>query len=250
MKIRQFIFKLFTIWTRPIFFLFFSFILYWLTLFLFENTSVLLVGFSVLAIALLTIIFSVFYQLVKRNYRNSFLSICTICLFGLLFYYFSIYAFLYFQSSPDKYADKLTIPKNIKIYIPSDTTFSIKDQIQFPDFQLDNSVQPGIYSYKIWTRNIEKGYCYLKAFEVTHNDPLSVDRLKERSKIEIYNPKDSIAMFSMGKTQYNVDRDFTIYEGDWDKPYAARFEVWFVPAKGGQERKLVEKIFKIEGWMR
>ena len=134
--------------------------------------------------------------------------------------------------------------------MPSDTTFSIKEQVQFPDFQLYNSVQPGIYIYTICTKNIEKGYCYLKAFEVTHNDPLSVDRLKERSKIEIHNPTDSIAMFSMGQTQYNVDRDFTIYEGDWDKPYAARFEVWFVPANSGQERKLVEKNFKIEGWMR
>ena len=227
-----------------------SFTFYWLTLFLFENKAVLLIGFSVLGIALLTIIFSIFYQLLKRNYRNSFLSFCTICLFGLLFYYFFIYAFLYFQSAPDKYADKLTIPKNIKINLPSDTTFSIKEQVQFPDFQLYNSVQPGIYIYTIWTKNIEKGYCYLKAFEVTHNDPLSVDRLKERSKIEIHNPTDSIAMFSMGQTQYNVDRDFTIYEGDWDKPYAARFEVWFVPANSGQERKLVEKNFKIEGWMR
>jgi hypothetical protein len=209
---------------------------------------VLIIGFCVFAIALLTIIFSVFYQLAKRNYLNSFLSFCTICLFGLVFYYFSIYAFLYFQSAPDKYADKLTIPNNTKINLPSDTAFLTTDTI--PNFQLYNSVQPGIYTYTIWTKKIDKGYCYLKAFEVTHNDPLSVDRLKERSKIEVYNPTDSIKMFTLGQTQYNVNRDFTIYEGDWDKPYAARFEVWFVPANGGQESKIVEKNFKIEGWMR
>lgn len=149
---------------------------------------------------------------------------------------------------PDGYADKLTIPKNIKIYLPSDTTFSVGDTV--PNFQLYNSFQPGLYSYSLWTKKIDKGYCYLKAFEITENDPLSVDRLKERSKIEVYNPTDSIVMFSMGKTEYNEDRIFTIYEGDWDKPYAARFEVWFVPAKGGQEQKLFEKNFEIEGWMR
>jgi hypothetical protein len=41
-----------------------------------------------------------------------------------------------------------------------------------------------------------------------------------------------------------------IYEGDWGKPYAARFEVWFTPDAGGPERKLAERIFKIEGWQR
>ena len=27
-------------------------------------------------------------------------------------------------------------------------------------------------------------------------------------------------------------------------------EVWFVPDSGGAERKLMEKVFKIEGWQR
>jgi hypothetical protein len=43
---------------------------------------------------------------------------------------------------------------------------------------------------------------------------------------------------------------FTIYEGDWGKPYAARFEVWFEPTENGNERKLFEKNFIIEGWQR
>jgi hypothetical protein len=41
----------------------------------------------------------------------------------------------------------------------------------------------------------------------------------------------------------------TIYEGDWGKPYAARFEVWFKPDNGGNEQKLFQKNYKIEGWM-
>ena len=43
---------------------------------------------------------------------------------------------------------------------------------------------------------------------------------------------------------------FTIYEGDWGKPYAARFEVWFTSESGDSDRKLMEKVFKIEGWQR
>ena len=153
---------------------------------------------------------------------------------------------------PDKYADKLIIPKNIKIYLPSDTSFSAKQLDTTPDFQLYNSFQPGLYSYSIWTKRIDSGYCYLKAYEVTHNDPLSVDRLKERSRIEVFNPSDTLKRFEMNNDNdnYNSKKSFTIYEGDWGKPYAAKFEVWYVPANGGGERKLIEKNFKIEGWMR
>ena len=193
-------------------------------------------------------LFSTFYHLLKGNFLKSFL---TFCILGAGFGIFLIYTVAMFwedQSLPDHYADKLSIPKNIKIYSPSDTSFSHLDAD--PNFQLYNSLQPGIYSYALWMRKIEKGYCYLKAFEITQNDPLSADKLKERSKMIIYNQTDAVKMFRIGKDEYNSDRFFTIYEGDWYKPYAARFEVWFVSENGGQERKLMEKNFKIEGWMR
>jgi hypothetical protein len=50
--------------------------------------------------------------------------------------------------------------------------------------------------------------------------------------------------------RFGAKAGFTIYEGDWGKPYAARFEVWFKPDAGGAERKLAERTFKIEGWQR
>jgi hypothetical protein len=31
---------------------------------------------------------------------------------------------------------------------------------------------------------------------------------------------------------------------------AKRFEIWFTPNAGGPDRKLMEKVFKIEGWQR
>ncbi|WP_348636566.1 hypothetical protein QLS71_015380 [Mariniflexile litorale] len=61
--------------------------------------------------------------------------------------------------------------------------------------------------------------------------------------MKINNTNDTIKKFS-------TKDDFTIYEGDWGKPYGARFEVWFKPDNGGKEVKLLEKNYIIEGWMR
>jgi hypothetical protein len=41
-----------------------------------------------------------------------------------------------------------------------------------------------------------------------------------------------------------------VRDGDWGAYYPGRFELWFVPATGAPEGKLVEDIFKIEGWIR
>ena len=53
-----------------------------------------------------------------------------------------------------------------------------------------------------------------------------------------------------GIERFGAKAGFTIYEGDWGKPYAARFEVWFEPDSGKDQRKLAERVFKIEGWQR
>jgi hypothetical protein len=147
------------------------------------------------------------------------------------------------QDEPDTYADNLKIPTNIQINQPDEQTEP--DKIKKTDFFIYRSFQSGLYTYAVWTRKIEKGKTYLKAFEVTKNDPLSVDKLKERSIIEVNNATDTIVKFVMKN-----EKQFTIYEGDWRKPYAARFELWFKPDNGGKERKLLEKNYKIEGWQR
>jgi len=67
--------------------------------------------------------------------------------------------------------------------------------------------------------------------------------LPKRSSIKVENATNELMTFRR-------DNHFTIYEGDWGRPYAVRFEVWFRPDNNGQERKLIEKIYKIEGWMR
>lgn len=112
-----------------------------------------------------------------------------------------------------------------------------------PSLELRNSFQPGLYDSIVWVNPGEPGMLYLKAFEVTKGTPLSVDRLKEKSNEWPGWSEDPEEVFL-------ANAHFTIYEGDWGKPYAARFEVWFVPDSGAPERLLVERTFRIEGWQR
>jgi hypothetical protein len=110
-------------------------------------------------------------------------------------------------------------------------------------FRLLEGMQPGMYGVAYSFNPGEPGVVYLKAFEVTKGTALSEDRLKAASETRMTWSADSSESFG-GKS------GFTIYEGDWGKPYAARFEVWFKPDSGGPERKMAERVFKIEGWQR
>jgi hypothetical protein len=110
-------------------------------------------------------------------------------------------------------------------------------------FRLLTGIQPGIYGVAYSLNPGEPGSVYLKAFEVTKSTPLSVDRLEGASKTRM-------AWSTEHSERFGAKAGFTIYEGDWGKPYAARFEVWFKPDSGKNERKLAERIFKIEGWQR
>ena len=144
----------------------------------------------------------------------------------------------------DYFADDLEIPTNIKINTPSKMSLN-EEKItnQKIQFDLIDSFQPGLYEYNFTTKNIDSGYVYLKAFEITKNTRLSEEELNNDSKVFVYNNSDSLKTFS-------TKRHFTIYEGDWEKPYAARFELWYKNNKTGKENKILEKNYKIEGWQR
>lgn len=149
---------------------------------------------------------------------------------------------------PDRFADNLVIPDNIEIHSPKDDRFSdgylsannpnLKTP---PNFEIYHTELPGIYKFVFWTEKMEEGTVYLKAYEITGEYSLSAYDLRKNSSINISNVDKEFKKF--GPTS------FIIHEGDWEKFYAARFEVWFAPfdtSKG--ERKLIEKIYKIEGY--
>ena len=106
-----------------------------------------------------------------------------------------------------------------------------------------NGMQPGMYGAKFSRNPGEPGSVYLKAFEVTQGTALSERSVAFASETRILWSKHT-------EERFGAESGFTIYEGDWGKPYAARVEVWFKPDSGVPERKLAERVFKIEGWMR
>ena len=211
----------------------------------FGNFAFFFFGFGILVMLISSI-----YQFVNRKWLTCVLHLA---FFGgtiVAFIFYSIAMFFIDQERPDTFADNLKIPTNISIEIPADLSFDnhrpdsvTNRRVTQTEFQLYNSSQPGLYEYDFWTTKIESGTIYLRAFEITQEYALSTDRLPKSSSIKIRNPIDTIIKFE-------TTSNFTIYEGDWGKPYAARFEVWFKPDNGGTERKLLTKNYKIEGWMR
>ncbi len=110
-------------------------------------------------------------------------------------------------------------------------------------FELHPRYQGGMYQSEIWINPREPGRIYLKAFDTNTNTRLSKISLKEQTNEWVgwsKNPNE----FFYSNTLLTID------EGVNDKYYTARFEIWFIPDSGEKERKLTEKVFKINGWER
>lgn len=244
-------------WKKPIYFWFLTILLLILSNYI-KSSIFQVISLSLFVLGLFVLLISGIYQLSQRKW---FKSLITFGLFGgsifvfvFSFIFYILISFFINEITPDTFAVNLTIPKNIKIDNPINMDFDDNFNSKRPDsitnkiventeFQLYNSFQPGLYEFDFWTGKIESGTIYLKAFEITQNKQLSSKEIIQQSSIKVFNPSDSIKKFSSKD-------DFTIYEGDWGQPYAARFEVWFKPDNSKPERKLFSKNYKIEGWMR
>lgn len=112
-----------------------------------------------------------------------------------------------------------------------------------PGIDLLRGFQGGLYVVTAEVNAGEPGVAYLRAYEHTKNTRLSEDRLTTRSRATIGWSKNQDELF-------HYEADITIYEGDWGVFYPARFELWFEPASGATERKLIEDVFRIDGWQR
>lgn len=127
-------------------------------------------------------------------------------------------------------------PATVSPHLPASTSNE-------PAIQLARGMQGGIYHVRAFVNPGEPGRAYLKVFEATRNTPLSAARIEPRSMARIgwsVDPRDKFRYLS----------EITVYEGDWGTFYPGRFELWFIPDSGKPDRKLLDRIFRIEGWMR
>lgn len=248
MTLKKFVTYSFDKWWKPVLLLLLVGLLFVLSIW--SDVSFLQIPtFLLFCLSIFFLGVSFIYQLWRKRWLNAFLTFMILGGTVAAIVFSTIALFFIAMNTPDTFANDLKIPTDIVIGNPVDLDFGEKrpDSIsnispQSIDFQLYNSFQPGLYEYDFWTSKIDSGTIYIKAYEITQNYPLSTEHLPRSSSVKILNLTDSIV-------KVGTSNHFTIYEGDWGKPYAARFEVWYKPAIGEQERKLIEKNYKIEGWM-
>ena len=150
------------------------------------------------------------------------------------------------MSGPDGFGKDHPIPEGLELNLPLSLE---SDKIEVVDrldkntyLQIWNDYLGGKYKYDFYYTSLEPGEVFLRCYEVTSNTPLSEDRIIEQSRVKISPQK------QFGKVVNK--QSFTIYEGDWDDYYAARVEVWFKSSETNKESKLMEKVYRVEGWMR
>ena len=149
-------------------------------------------------------------------------------------------------SSPDGFGKKHPIPDGLTYELPLSEDSCLTEPIDSLDantyLTIWNGSQGGIYRYDFYYGPLPAGEIYLKCYEVTDDYQLSEYRLTKASWVRF----DTTTSF----TKLVDKQQFTIYEGDWGDYYAARIEVWYKNAATGEEKKLVEKVYRVEGWMR
>ena len=150
------------------------------------------------------------------------------------------------MSGPDGFGKEHPIPEQLEYNLPlsyESDKIEVVDSLDTKTYlQIWNDFQGGMYKYDFYYTSLEPGEVFLRCYEVTSNTPLSEDRLIEQSRVKISSQK------QFGKVVNK--QSFTIYEGDWDDYYAARIEVWFKSSETNKESKLMEKVYRVEGWMR
>lgn len=159
----------------------------------------------------------------------------------------------------DDFGKKHPIPENVEYNLPLPSHYSdrvdesgnsmkvdLSDYINPDDsstwLQVSKGFQGGMYNYSFYiSQEFDEGEIWLECYEVTDNIRLSKERVTDRTVQKIT---------ADDKGKYTEPREFTIYEGVWEEYYLARFEVWYIDYETRTKRKLTEKVYKVEGWMR
>ena len=205
---------------------------------------------AILAVGVLTIIIIVRDFIIKR-YDHA-----VMCLLVSMLGVVVVYAWLFFYgmaagSAPTYYAEKHPIPPDLEYNIPSIIPWGeVIPNRDSAVTECDTNSWlilyggAGMYDWDFYYPALPDGILYLRLFEVTKNEPLTYEQIKIRTTTYVSNHT------AFGQIEHNQGDGFTIYEGDFERYYAARVEVWHRDTMTHQERKLVEKIYRVDGWMR
>ena len=150
------------------------------------------------------------------------------------------------MNAPDGFGKSHPIPEglayNLPLSIESDQSVTIDSLDIETYFQVWKEYPGGMYMYDLYYSALPAGDIYLRCFEATKNIPLSEGSILDESRVS----RSATTSF----TQLVNKKRFTIYEGDWEDYYAARIEVWHKDASTQKETKLLEKVYRVDGWMR
>ena len=105
-----------------------------------------------------------------------------------------------------------------------------------------DGMQPGIYLLEAAINPATSGFAYTRAYNAETGERLSEERITERSTRYVGWSRD-------GKTFFPYNSEITVYEGDWDNTYEARFELWH-RSETNTEIKMAEITRLINGWQR
>lgn len=152
-------------------------------------------------------------------------------------------------SNPDPYAYSHPIPKGIEYNIPieNDLESNPYDMRHKAVVESDSTTWlqvstdfTGCFTYTFYYRNLPEGDIFLHCYEVSTNEPLSSEKIEQSSL--------SPAHEEHGFGCQVSDKHFIIYEGAPMQYYIARFEVWYRSADTHRERKLLEKLYRVDGY--
>lgn len=210
---------------------------------LLEKIAVTLVNLSILGLIISWVIL-----LFRKKWIECLLSVVlSVAIVCVLWFPLVIAA----MTGSDGFGKKHPIPDGLEYYLPIERTMDDYNKNTFPSVNVDslNSTsflqvwgQFGSYYYDFYYNAIPAGEIFLRCFEVTDNIPLSEDSLPKETTVQVE------LTYSFSKLVEK--KRFTINEGDYHDYYAARFEVWHRNATTGDETKLLEKIYRVEGYMR
>lgn len=151
--------------------------------------------------------------------------------------------------NPDPYAFSHPIPEGMEFNIPiepnsennpcslrheavieSDSTTWLQVSTEFI----------GLFAYTFYYYDLPAGDIFLRCYEAGTNDPLSADRIEKATLSPTHAENAFCCQVS--------DKHFIIYEGYPQQYYVARFEVWYRSADTHIERKLLEKLYRVDGY--